>query len=234
MRRLLPTPIEEVPDEALPALFAFAGASRWVRGSMVASLDGAVRGRDGSSRSIASDADRRVFSLLRRDCDVILVGAGTVREERYRPSIHPIAVVTRTLDLPADVPLFTQRDERTPRTLALTTARAAEQSSADLGDALDIIVCGDVDVDLHVAIDALVDRGLCRIHCEGGPRLLTSLATADLLDELLLTVSPLLVGTPDDDHIVAAERRFERPIHLTTTQVLEEDGTVFLRSGRQP
>lgn len=234
MRRLLPTPIEEVPDDVLPSLFAFAGTSRWVRGSMVASLDGAVRGRDGSSRSIASEADRRVFSLLRRDCDVILVGAGTVRDERYRPSIHPIAVVTRTLDLPADLPLFTQRDEHTPRTLALTTARAAEQLSAHHADVLDVIVCGEVDVDLHVAIDALAQIGLRRIHCEGGPRLLTSLATADLLDELLLTVSPLLVGTPDGDHIVSVDHGLEPPIHLTTTQVLEEDGTVFLRSGRQP
>lgn len=234
MRRLLPPPVEEIPDEGLAALFAFAGMSPWVRGSMVSTLDGAMRGRDGSSRSIASAADQAVFSLLRRDCDVVLVGAGTVRDERYSPSVHPIAVVTRTLDLPADLPLFADRDERAPRTLALTTARAAAHPPTPLSPSLEVIVCGDTDVDLLVAIDALVHRGLCRIHCEGGPRLLGSLAAADLLDELLLTVTPLLVGTPKADHIVDVEQGFEPPINLTTTQVLEEDGTVFVRASRQP
>lgn len=234
MRRLLPPPVEEIPDEGRPALFAFASTSPWVRGSMVSTLDGAMRGRDGSSRSIASAADRAVFSLLRRDCDVVLVGAGTVRDERYSPSVHPIAVVTRTLDLPTNLPLFADRDERTPRTLALTTARAAAQPPTTLSPTLEVIVCGDTDVDLVLAIDTLVQRGLCRIHCEGGPTLLGSLAAADLLDEMLLTVTPLLVGTPPADHIVAVERGFEPPVHLTTTQVLEEDGTVFLRASRLP
>ena len=88
---------------------------------MVATADGAAS-LNGVTQGISSDTDRRVFALLRTLCDVILVGASTVREEKYkparpqelwshlrdgRPPTPPIAVVTGRLDLDPDSPLIT-------------------------------------------------------------------------------------------------------------------------------
>ena len=52
---------------------------------MVATADGAAS-LNGVTQGISSDTDRRVFALLRTLCDVILVGASTVREEKYKPA----------------------------------------------------------------------------------------------------------------------------------------------------
>jgi 5-amino-6-(5-phosphoribosylamino)uracil reductase len=230
VRRLLPEPQADLLDDALPDAFAFPDVRPWVRGSMVSTLDGAATGRDGSSRSIASPADRRVFSHLRLVADVVLVGAGTLRDERYPPSRRTVAVVTQRLHLPPDLPLFAQHDDEHPRPLVMTTESAAAAAPGWLTDVADVVGCGDGSVDLRRVVDALAERGLGRIHCEGGPKLLGSLARDGLLDELLLTVTPLLAGATSDEHILAVMGGFETPFRLDLTQVLEEDGTVFLRA----
>ena len=232
MRRLLPEPAADIPEGALRDAFAFPEQTPWLRGSMVSSLDGAMRGRDGSSRSVASAADRRVFSLLRMSSDVILVGAGTIRAERYRPSKKPIAVVTARLGLTPDLPLFSAAPSGGPRTLVLTTDEAAASAPTWLTWAADVIACGPGEVDLARGASALTERGLVRIHCEGGPRLLGSLAEAGLLDELLLTISPILTGAPDRERILSVPGGFDPARRLELSQVLEEDGTVFLRARR--
>lgn len=232
MRRLLPEPLADLSDEDLRRAYDFPDARPWVRGSMVSTLDGVMRGPDGSSRSIASAADRRVFSLLRMTADVVLVGAGTVRAERYGPSRRPIAIVSGRLDLNPAMPLFSERTASTPRTIILTTAGAAAHPPEGLERLADIVCCGDNTVDLAVAIGELHARGLGRIHCEGGPTLLGSLAAADLIDEVLLTLTPALMGGGDADHILTVDGGLHPALHLRTRQVLEEDGTVFLRVSR--
>ncbi len=69
------------PD--LPRLYAYPDG-HWLRANMVATADGAAS-LNGVTQGISSDTDRRVFALLRTLCDVILVGASTVREEKYKP-----------------------------------------------------------------------------------------------------------------------------------------------------
>lgn len=203
-----------------------------MRANMVSTLDGVMRGSDGTSRAISSAADQRVFSMLRAPADVILVGAGTIRAEDYHPSRTPIAIVTASLDLPPTLRLFSLRTEQSPRTIVLTTAAAASTAAPDLLAAADIVTCGETSVDLCAAVEALVERGLTRIHCEGGPRLLSDLAAAGLLDELLLTVTPLLHGGSASEHILSIAGGFDPPLRLVTDQVLEEDGSVFLRARR--
>ena len=100
MRRIHPGPVAHLSDDDLRAAYAFPARRPWVRANMVSTLDGTMRGPDGSSRSISTPADQRVFALARRDADVILVGAGTIRAEDYRPSVRTVAIVTRRLDLP--------------------------------------------------------------------------------------------------------------------------------------
>jgi riboflavin biosynthesis pyrimidine reductase len=90
----------------------------------------------------------------------------------------------------------------------------------------DVIVAGQDNVELPAALTALADRGLGRVICEGGPHLLGQIAAAGLLDELCLTVSPILAG-PGAGRIIAGDAFAARA--MTLSQVLTEDGCLFCR-----
>lgn len=232
MRSIHPESLDDVTADDLERWYAYPPDRTWVRANMVSTIDGAIRGADGLAKSITTRADQQVFNLARRACDVILVGAGTVRAEDYKPSRRTLALVSARLDVPLSLRMFADRTDENPRPLVLTTDEAAPRAPADLLAAADVVPCGSQVVDAGRAIDALVARGLTRILCEGGPTLLSALISDDLVDELLLTVSPMLVGATRWEHIVdipggpPGDRRF-RP-----TQVLEEDGTVLMRLER--
>lgn len=206
-------------DEALLALFddppvrPTTGAH--VRGIMIASLDGAATGPDGRSGSLGDAADHRVFGALRALADVVLVGAGTVRAEGYADVQVPerlravrarrgraerveLAVVTGSGVLPDEVldgdalvvtasgaqGLAALRDRVGGDRLVLADPVGPERDDAD----------GPPRVDAAAAVRTLAERGLRRIHAEGGPGLLAELLAAGAVDELCLTLAPLLVG----------------------------------------
>ncbi len=229
MRRIHPGPPTELTDDELRADYAFPEDRTWVRANMVATLDGAIRGSDGLAKSITTPADQRVFGIARLACDVILVGAGTVRAEDYRPSKRTVAIVTSRLDVPLSLRMFSDRTEANPRPIILTTEESARSAREELRAVADVVDCGSGHVDLRTAISHLVGRGLPRILCEGGPALLGAMFDAGLVDELLLTVSPLLVGAGTDEHIVQVPGGLQPPPRFGLAGVLEEDGTVFLR-----
>ena len=230
------------PD--LPRLYAYPDG-RWLRANMVATADGAAS-LNGVTRGISSVTDRRVFALLRTLCDVILVGASTVREEKYtparpqerwnhlrdgRPPTPPIAVVTRRLDLDPDSPLITAAPAHA-RTIVITTASAPAARRDQLARHAEIIIAGQDTVDLTAAVDALAERGHRRMLAEGGPRLLGQLIEASLVDELCLTIGPLLAG-PGADRIVAGAGAGSPPLPLTLAHVLEDDGFLLCRYTRK-
>jgi riboflavin biosynthesis pyrimidine reductase len=232
MRRIHPAPAADVSDADLRAAYAFPGDRPWVRANMVSTLDGAMRGADGSSRSISTPADQRVFALARQDADAILVGAGTIRAEDYRPSVRTLAIVTARLDLPLSLRMFADRTDAHARPIAFTSDASAADAPPGLADVIDIVACGEGTVDLHRVISTLAGRGLGRILCEGGPRLLGDLIAADLLDELLLTLVPALRGGGPGEHIVDIPGGLAPGLRMTPRSVFEEDGTVLLRLGR--
>lgn len=197
----------------------------WVRANMVMSLDGSVTGPDGLSKSISSPADRALLGLLRRDADVILVGASTIRAENYGPAAVPFAIVSISLDLPAGLAMFTQATTDAPRSMILTSQAAIDRAPDGLSERVDLIACGSEVVDLHQIVKVLANLGLARIHCEGGPTLLTGLLQAKLLNELLLTISPVLVGSTQ--HL--ADRQLIPPITAKPEQLITESGSIFLR-----
>ena len=197
----------------------------WVRANAVMTLDGCIAGLDGKSASISTPADRRMLGVLRRDSDVILVGAGTVRAENYGPATRPLAIVTRSMDLPLDLRFFTTTTRDSPRSFVLTTGQAISAASQDLIDCLNVIDCGATEVNLMSGLKELADLGLKRIHCEGGPELLTHLVENGLLDELLLTISPQILG--GSGHLIGAI--LDSTYGGKVRQVLELDGSVFLR-----
>jgi riboflavin-specific deaminase-like protein len=230
----------EVTDEELAHLYAYPHGHRWVRVNMVGSLDG-VATVDGVAEGLSSDADRRVFRLLRALCDVVVAGAGTVRAEGYREpkvaekyvglraangqaAVPPVAVVSRSLDLDVSSELFAQ--QRT-RTIVLTCSDAPDDRRRALAEVADVVDCGTSTVSLPAAFDALHARGLSRILCEGGPSLLHELVADDLLDELCLTVAPMLAGG-GDRHVLSGGP-FDAPRSLRLGSVLEEDGVLLTR-----
>ena len=229
MRRLLPAPAVTLDDDEVLATMAFPDGPAWIRAVMASTLDGAMRGPDGGSRSISTPADQRLFSLLRRQPDVLLVGAGTIRAEDYRPSQRTIAVVTRRLDLPLSLRMFADRTPEHPRSLVLTTDESAAAAPAALREAADVIGCGSGSVDLVRVRTELVRRGLRRIQCEGGPRLLSDLVADELLDELILTMTPALLGGGPAEHVVDLPPTADVARRMRPLAVLEEDGTVFWR-----
>lgn len=213
-----------------------------VRANMIATLDGAATGPDEVSGSINGPADLRVFQSLRVLADVVLVGAGTVRQERYasldlpepltrtrrelgRPAPPELAVVTRSGDLP-DALLDAQRPP-----LVVTTA--ANPRLAHLRERVGtdrVVVAGEVDVDLVVTLRALVDRGLTSVLAEGGPTFLAELVARDLVDELFLTWSPTLVAGPAP-RVLDHASWLRPPREATLLHLLHADGVLLGRWG---
>lgn len=206
---------------------------------MVSSLDGAAHA-DGRSAGLSSPADERVFRVLRALTDVVLVGAGTARAEAYaavqpaetlperrvrsgQPPTPPIAVVSRRLDLDPASALFGGPQ----RSIVITTADSDPGRRQRLEEVADVIVAGDDALDVGRALDALADRGLTRVLCEGGPTLLRAAAASGRLDELCLTVGPRLVAG-DAGRILQGPELPGRD-RLQLTQVLTEDDDLFLR-----
>ncbi|MEF2979133.1 pyrimidine reductase family protein [Subtercola sp. YIM 133946] len=200
-------------DTDLLALYAPAERSvPSVRANFISSIDGSATAGGlsggGLSSGLGAPADKRVFDLQRQLCDVVLVGAGTVRSEGYGAMLlgpdarswrvanglpeHPtFAIVSGRLDLDPASDVFAKAPVR-PVVLTARSAGAAKRK--ELERVADVVDCGETRVDAEALIAALTARGLLRVHCEGGPSLLGSLVAADLLDELCLTVSPALEG----------------------------------------
>ena len=195
---------DDVRDEAILAAYAPPG-SPWLRMNFVASLDGAAT-REGRSGGIGGDADKRVFELLRRWADVVLVGAGTVRAEGYGGmrvdddavawrtahgfAAQPVlALVSARLDLDPASTVFT---EAPVRPVVYTVASAPADRRAALAAVADVVDAGDGAADPVLVRADLVARGLGRIHSEGGPSLFGAFLAAGVVDELCLTLAPSL------------------------------------------
>jgi riboflavin biosynthesis pyrimidine reductase len=232
--------VDGLDVEALAAHYAYP-AEGAVRANMVTSVDGAVT-LDGRSQGISNAVDWQLFGLQRALADVILVGSGTARTEGYGPGrvraelahlrtdgqapAPRLVLVTRSGDLDPAADFFSG----TVPTLVVTHAQVARERLAALQDVAQVLVCGDDDVDLRAARDALHERGLRRILTEGGPQLLGGLSTADLIDEVALTVTPSVVGG-DSPRMVSGAPGAVRPLALGG--VLEHEGTLFLHYRRE-
>lgn len=208
IRRILPGPGTALDDEELAALYAEGvGEAPWTRVNFVSSLDGSAT-HAGRSAGLSDDADRRVFDLLRRLCDVVVVGAGTVRIEGYggmrvddasaawreEHALAPqpvFAVVSARLDLDPASSVFRDAPRRP---IVLTGSAAPADRRAALAEVATVIECGPAHVQTREMIAALARLGLRRIHCEGGPHLFGSLVADGTVDELCLTLSPMLEG----------------------------------------
>jgi riboflavin biosynthesis pyrimidine reductase len=242
LRRLLPEPGELTPEEATSGLRLADRAPEdrpWVVCNMVATVDGhaTLQGRSGP---IGDEIDRAIFHGLRTQADAVLAGTGTLRAERYgrlvrdpanrarreRESLaaDPLAVViTRSGDLPWDIPLFQDPDSaialyappHAPLQECPAEVRVTHLEPEDLRPAV-------------VMPRLRADHGVRSVLCEGGPTLNRSLIADGTLDELFLSSAPKLTAETEALPLVAGPA-LEEPLELTLEWALEAAGTLYLR-----
>lgn len=213
-----------------------------VRVNFISSADGSAT-LEGRSGALGGENDRTLMGVLRAQCDVLLVGAGTVRAEGYGglnlsdeliarrealglAPVPRVAVVSGSLDLTPDMPVFAQSDVRP---IVVTRTAAPAPARERLEDVADVIVCGSIDTGLPQALDALRELGLTRVLCEGGPHLFGSLL--ELVDEVCLTLAPAFVGGTGGritDTPAANPRSFRLAHHLS-----DAEDFLFLRYVRR-
>lgn len=240
MYRLWPDPgASTLSDDDLLALYLPDRARPSVRVNFVASTDGAVSVA-GYSAGLSGAADKQVFGLLRMVCDAVMVGAGTLRHEGYGAmrldqrrrawrrgaglaEYPPLVLVSSRLELDPASEMFT---DAPTRPIVVTHAGSPIDRRRELERVADVLVHGDAEVDLPAALAELAARGLTQVLCEGGPHLLGSLTAADAVDELCLTVSPLL-GGPGAGRITAGPPTAGRDLRLA--HVLTADDNLLLR-----
>lgn len=196
-------PIEDLVSLA-DAAFAPGGDRPWVAVNMVSSVDGGTAFRGGAT-ALTDPDDQALFRAFRAVCDVVLVGASTVRAEDYGPvtlsaeaedgrrqagrsRVPRLAVVTGSLRLDPDARLFS--DPSKPPIILTGTGSDATQRR-EFETSAEVVVGPGEELDLAWAIDWLAGQGYGRILCEGGPTVNGQLLAADLVDEFNLSHSPV-------------------------------------------
>lgn len=204
--------------------------------NMVSSLDGRAA-VDGQTRGLSSPEDRRLFHLLRSAGDALLVGAGTARTERYGPAVksdelrerrerhgldpvQPTVIVSGRLLLPSDLPLLQAKGA------PVIVATAADH---DLEGVEANVVYERTGDDLRLLLARLrSEHGIRSLVCEGGPTLTSYLLAAGLVDELFLSISPMLLGGGDEPPITTG-RELATPASTELIWLCESGGELFTR-----
>lgn len=224
-----------------------AGDRPWVLANMVGGLDGsaAVGGRVGA---LSDETDAVLFRSMRAVADIIVVGAETARQERYGPvrltdelvasrvaaglaPAPPIAIISRSLRLDWDMPLFADAAAADAPPPIIVTCGAADPEALARAEAVaDVVVAGEAEVEPTAAVEALRARYGARVAlCEGGPTLLGQVAAAGLLDELCLTIAPILGGDPLPVSVTPVGAALT---HMRLAHVAEAHGSLYLRYTR--
>lgn len=241
MRQLHPNIAEVEPVPTYLAAHRPLPAERpWVVVGMISSIDGATA-VDGKSGGLGGPADKAVFRAVRSLADVILVGAGTVRAEGYGPvrfrdevkvarravgrddTPPRLAIVTSSCDLDLTGELFTGDG---PPPIVFTTTSAPDDAVDATSALTDVHRVGRDRVDLRAAMSVLHADGVEIVVSEGGPRLNGALSDAGLIDELCVTLAPLVAGG-DSARIVAGAAETDGRYELAT--LLTDDGMLFGR-----
>ena len=206
--------------------------------NMITTADGRATFQ-GRTEAISSETDRALFHSLRAQVDAVLVGTATIGLERYgplarRPEVRsmraalglaevPLAVTaSRSLELPVGAPLMQDPESR------IVVLTNSDREPPECGAQLIVERIPGPDLDLAVGVERLRSvHGVRAMLHEGGPTLLAAMLEPGLVDELFLTLSPMLVGGGEPS--VVEGTAFERPDTLRLLSVLAHDSYMFLR-----
>jgi riboflavin-specific deaminase-like protein len=239
LQRLYPEPGETSPEELVEQLDLNASASAgrpYVVVNMVASLDGRAA-VEGLTRGLSSGTDRNLFHLLRSAGDALLIGAGTARTERYGKAVksdelraarerrglvaeQPTVIASERLMLPSDLPLL--QADGAPVIVATGADHELEGVRAD-------VRYERTGRDLGLLLGRLrSEHGIRSLVCEGGPNLTSQLLAGGLVDELFLSISPLLLGGGDEPTITTGAA-LASPAGAELVWLCADDGELFTR-----
>ncbi len=211
----------------------------YVLANMIATLDGRAD-IDGGSTALGGPGDAAMFGALRGSVDAILAGTGTVAVERYgrlaakaqrrrdRRALglagDPLMVlISRSGKLPWDAPLFAADVQ--PVVVFSTPGRVKPPK----GIAAPVELVELEDLSIATALTALRrDHGVRALLCEGGPRLLRAMVAGGLVDELCLTLDPLLAGGDAMRRILAGDELAD-PVRARLHSVLRHEDELLLR-----
>src|SRR4051794_14812729 len=245
MRRLFPDPVEDIDPATVYADMPRNDRRPAVRLNMIVSVDGGTSW-NGVSGALGGSADKALFMVLRSLADVVLVASATMRSEQYGPAELPaevretrrgrgqtpvprIAVVSRTCQFDWSTPFFAAATERP---IVFTVASAPEEHRARAAEVADVVLAGEHDVDLDDAVGHLGVAGATSVLAEGGPTLNGQLARAGLLDELCVTLAPLLASGDAKRLISGSTLDALQPLALRS--ICEDGDYLFLRYRPRP
>jgi riboflavin biosynthesis pyrimidine reductase len=208
----------------------------WVLVNFISSADGGTA-IAGKSSSLGDPDDKAVFQAMRAVPDVILVGSGTVEAENYQPvaldeerrerrlaagltEVPVLAIVSGRLSFDPEARVFSDPEHRP---MVITGPNADPAKLAMLGDAADVVILDDV---TPKSILARLSAAKV-ILCEGGPTLVGQFVAEHLLDELALTVAPVMIGGRSAR--IAHGDLADPPVEMRLDRQLIGDRSVFLR-----
>jgi riboflavin-specific deaminase-like protein len=244
MRRLLPSPGPTTIEQQLDPYRPWEQPQEdrpFVATNFAVTVDGRAT-IGGESGPIGSEADTEMLTRLRNRFDAVMIGAGTMRVERYGriaskqeqrqrrerlglPGNPLMVLVSGRLDLPWEAPLFTEGGSRV---LVFT---ASEAEPPETAASVQIVRHEDA-VDLTTALRHLrAEHGIRALLCEGGPHLHSQLWAAGLVDELFLTTAPRMTGA-EGPRILEGEE-LPSVTELELAWLLERDGELFARYRRR-
>jgi riboflavin biosynthesis pyrimidine reductase len=240
MRLLFPGWVDEVDPPTVYADLPYHDTRPAVRLNMIVSVDGGTSW-NGVSGALGGAADSALFNVLRSLTDVVLVASATMRAEHYGPAmlaptiqdarqqrgqtpVPRIAVVSRTCLFDWSSPFFTAATERP---IVFTVSSAADENRTRAAEVAEVIIAGDEDVDLNRAVAELGLRGAKHVLAEGGPTLNGQLARAGLLDELCVTLAPMLASGDAKRIIAGSTLDVLEPLGLCS--ICEDGDYLFLR-----
>ena len=244
MHRLFPPPVLEVElDDICRDERPLVAGRPWLMINMISTVDG-VTDFDGVSGPLGSPGDKDVFSAIRALPDIILVGSTTAVAEQYNPPstsvstkarrltsgawpVARIAVVSAQLEFDLTLPMFSRPAQRP---IVVTTTNADPSKLQRVTDVADVIQCGVDSVNLTEALHELTGLGAQRVLCEGGPSLNVALFDEDLVDEVFVSVAPLVGG--GESRGIARGANVSQIQEYELRHVLTEDHFLFLRYTR--
>jgi riboflavin biosynthesis pyrimidine reductase len=240
-QRAIPAGPPDSPENVFTGLELEQGASPdrpYVVCNFVSSSDGKATA-GGRTALLGGESDRVAFHLLRTQVDVVFAGTGTLRVERYGPLVRqphlveirqaegraaqPLAaIVSRSGDVPFEIPLFSDPGSRialyAPKALAVPTC-TAEVITHTLPPG---------GGDMAAVLRSLrQDHDVRSLLCEGGPTVFNAMLADGLVDELFLTLAPTIVGGGELG--ITAGPALAAPLPLQLVWALEHEGTLFLR-----
>jgi riboflavin biosynthesis pyrimidine reductase len=238
MRGLIPSPEKLDFGALVEELFRAPpqGEAPYVACNFVSTLDGRATVR-GSTAALGFHTDARVVMRLRTFADAVVIGAGTMRVERYDrmlpvprlrgyreqiglPADPLTVIVTNSMELPWDAGLFTEGGGEVVLVTASTAKPPPTETAVEVLRHDDVVDFADLLRHLHR------ERGVSTTLCEGGPTVLNELIKADLADDLFLTLNPLLVGDPERTLMAGT---LDAPVGAKLSWTLEAEGELFTR-----